>query len=211
VDLDSELATLREEIKGKAEEHDAETHNAQAAQAEDDVERWLQGQGFLILETMDWDSMTLAVSERGWQDEPSWLIIAMAAPGYASWHRVIRKGYGYTSYEALPRAAVKEELWVLHERFPILWDYMRVTAMSVGVLMEIVGLNCDPYPAIPVRAILLSQCDLNLVPWALVNGELALFTYCRDSIRAPYQIHMLLELTEREEAISPELTLDAEY
>jgi hypothetical protein len=53
VDLDSELATLREEIKGKAEEHDAETHNAQAAQAEDDVERWLQGQGFPILETMD--------------------------------------------------------------------------------------------------------------------------------------------------------------
>jgi hypothetical protein len=41
---------------------------------------------------------------------------------------------------------------------------MCVTAMSVGILMEIVGLNSDPHPAVPILAILLSKGDLNLVP-----------------------------------------------
>ena len=53
LDLDSELAALREEIKGKAEEHDGKAHDAQAAQAEGDMERWLKGQGFPMLETVD--------------------------------------------------------------------------------------------------------------------------------------------------------------
>ena len=88
---------------------------------------------------------------------------------------------------------------------------MSVTAMSVGILMEIVGLNCDSHPAILIWAILLSKSDLNLVPWALVNGELAMSTYCGDRIRAPYLIHELSELSQREEAIPPELTLDAKY
>ena len=77
--------------------------------------------------------------------------------------------------------------------------------------MEIVWLNSDSNPAIPIRAILLSNSDLNLVPWALVDGELALTTYCGDRIYAPYLIHEVLELSQREKAIPPELTLDADY
>jgi hypothetical protein len=68
-------------IEGEAEEHDAETHDAQAAQAEGNMEGWSEQQRFTIGEAIERDSMTLAVSERGWQDEPIWLIIGVATPG----------------------------------------------------------------------------------------------------------------------------------
>ena len=87
---------------------------------------------------------------------------------------------------------------------------MRVTAICVGLLMEIVRLNSDSNPAISIRAILLSKSDFNLVPWALVDRELALTTYCGYRIYAPYLIHELPELTHREKAIPPEVTLDAD-
>jgi hypothetical protein len=38
MNLDSELATMRWKIQGKAEEYDAEAHNAQAAQDEGEME-----------------------------------------------------------------------------------------------------------------------------------------------------------------------------
>jgi len=49
-------------------------------------------------------------------------------------------------------------------------DFNGVTATSVGILMEIVRLNSDSNPAIPIRAILLSKSNLNLVPLALIDG-----------------------------------------
>ena len=73
--------------------------------------------------------------------------------------------------------------------------------MSYGLLLKIVGLNSDPYIAIPFRAILLSKSDLNLVPWAIVDGKLGLIIYYGDSVRVPYQIHMLLKLIHWEETI----------
>ena len=85
---------------------------------------------------------------------------------------------------------------------------MRVTAISVGLLMEIVRLNSDSNPAISIRAILLSKSDFNLVPWALVDGELALATYFCDSIQSPHHIHVRLKLIQREEAHRPQIKLN---
>lgn len=51
MNLDSELATMRWKIQGKAEEYDAEAHNAQAAQDEGEMEGQPKEQGFPMLET----------------------------------------------------------------------------------------------------------------------------------------------------------------
>jgi len=86
---------------------------------------------------------------------------------------------------------------------------MCVTSITVLKQMEIMGLNSDSHKSKAIRAILRFKSYLKLVPWELVDGELALTTYCGDRIHTPYLIHELLELTQREEAnLSECITLD---
>jgi hypothetical protein len=151
--------------------------------------------------------MNYTVYERSWQDGPGRVIITFVTAGY--FYRGILTDYFNSSLEAFSWPAIKEEFRVLPKVFPLFW---RQTVLIIKILVYFAGLDNDSYPAIAVPAILLSDSDLNLVPRGLINWEHVFMSYLRDSIQVPYQINMLLELVQREEAIAyPEFPLDQHH
>lgn len=151
--------------------------------------------------------MNYTVYERSWQDGPGRLIITFVTAGY--FYSGILTDYFNSSLEAFSWPAIKEEFRVFPKVFPLL---RHQTVLIIKILVNFAALDNDPYPAIAVLAILLSDSDLNLVPRGLINWDHVFMSYLRDSIHVPYQINVVLELLQREEAKAyPEFPLDQHH